>query len=449
MLFFLKLGLRSILKNKRNSITILLVVFICVFFMEFTIGYIDGMKKEMSDDALLNIGHIVLYHKDYYNNLDFMPLEYNIEYNDRILEKIKNTPNVVSVRPEINFGAIASSEQENIDALVKAIELKNIENYEKRVKSVIKGRFIEKDREFAIGYKVAQSLKIKIGDSLILLTIDRYGSMNAIEGKVVGFYKSNIVSEDKSGVICSLATAQKLLGMEGRVTEILINVDDFMGYDYKTLGKIDDLRKKAEKAKDEKQKQKILNLLETKYPLKGAEKTAKDLESKLPDYVTAVPWQKDQGYLILLLNITDIWIYIILGIILFVAAMGISNSFLINITGRMQEFGILRAMGLSTKQMFGMILSESFLLGLIGSIAGMIPGIFLVYYFQINPIDYSAMGEALEVYKGMDVVMGAYLSLKSAFYVFITGVLISVLASAYPALIAIKKKPVEILRMIV
>jgi len=417
--------------------------------MEFTIGYIDGMKKEMSDDALLNIGHIVLYHKDYYNNLDFMPLEYNIEYNDRILEKIKNTPNVVSVRPEINFGAIASSEQENIDALVKAIELKNIENYEKRVKSVIKGRFIEKDREFAIGYKVAQSLKIKIGDSLILLTIDRYGSMNAIEGKVVGFYKSNIVSEDKSGVICSLATAQKLLGMEGRVTEILINVDDFMGYDYKTLGKIDDLRKKAEKAKDEKQKQKILNLLETKYPLKGAEKTAKDLESKLPDYVTAVPWQKDQGYLILLLNITDIWIYIILGIILFVAAMGISNSFLINITGRMQEFGILRAMGLSTKQMFGMILSESFLLGLIGSIAGMIPGIFLVYYFQINPIDYSAMGEALEVYKGMDVVMGAYLSLKSAFYVFITGVLISVLASAYPALIAIKKKPVEILRMIV
>jgi len=449
MLFFLKLGLRSILKNKRNSITILLVVFICVFFMEFTIGYIDGMKKEMSDDALLNIGHIVLYHKDYYNNLDFMPLEYNIEYNDRILEKIKNTPNVVSVRPEINFGAIASSEQENIDALVKAIELKNIENYEKRVKSVIKGRFIEKDREFAIGYKVAQSLKIKIGDSLILLTIDRYGSMNAIEGKVVGFYKSNIVSEDKSGVICSLATAQKLLGMEGRVTEILINVDDFMGYDYKTLGKIDDLRKKAEKAKDEKQKQKILNLLETKYPLKGAEKTAKDLESKLPDYIIAVPWQKDQGYLILLLNITDIWIYIILGIILFVAAMGISNSFLINITGRMQEFGILRAMGLSTKQMFGMILSESFLLGLIGSIAGMIPGIFLVYYFQINPIDYSAMGEALEVYKGMDVVMGAYLSLKSAFYVFITGVLISIFASVYPALIAIKKKPVEILRMIV
>lgn len=449
MLFFIKLALRLIFKNKRNSITILLVVFICVFFMEFTVGYIDGMKKEMSDDALLNIGHIVLYHKDYYNNLDFIPIEYNIEYNDRILEKIKNTPNIVSVRPEINFGAIASSEHENLDVMVKGIALDNLQNYDKKIKSVIKGRFIERDREFAIGYKTAELLKINIGDSLILLTIDRYGSMNAIEGKVVGFYKSNIISEDKSGIICSLSTAQKLLGMEGRVTEILINVDDFMGYDYKTLGKIDDLRKKAEKAKNEKQKEKILNLLETKYPLKGAEKTAMDLESKLPDYITAVPWQKDQGYLILILNVTDIWIYIILGIILFVAVMGISNSFLINITARMQEFGVLRAMGLSTKQMFGMILSESFLLGLIGSIAGMIPGILLVYYFQINPIDYSAMGEALEVYKGMDVVMGAYLSLKSAFYVFITGVLISVLASVYPALISIKKKPVEILRMIV
>ncbi len=448
-MFFLKLALKSIWKNKRSTITILVVVFICVFLMEFTIGYIEGMKKEMSDDALLNIGHIVLYHKDYHDNLDFMPLEYNIEYNKKIAEKIKQTPNVVSVRAEINFGAIANSEKENIDAFVKAIDLNEIQNYDKKKKSVIKGRFIENDKEFVIGYKAAESLKADIGDSLILLTIDSYGSMNALEGKIVGIYKSFIISEDKSGVICSLTTAQKLLGMEGKVTEILINVKDFMGYKYQTLGKIDELRKKLEKAKTEAEKNEILKILNEKYPLKGAEKTAKDLEEKLPDYVVAVPWQKDQGYLIMLLNITDIWIYIILGIIFFVASMGISNSFLINITGRMQEFGVLRAMGLSTKQLFGMIVSESFLLGLIGSISGIIPGILLVYYFQLHPIDYSAMGEALEVYKGMDVVMGAYFSIKDAVYTFITGILISVFASLYPAFTAIKKKPVEVLRMIV
>lgn len=448
MLFFIRLAFRSILKNKRSTLTILIVVFICVFFMEITVGYIEGMKKEMSDDALLNIGHIVLYHKNYHDNLDFMPLDFNIKYNRKVSEIIKQTSNVVSVRPEINFGVIANSEKENIDAFVKAIDLNELQNYEKKIKSIIKGRFIERDKEFAIGYKAAELLKVNIGDSLILLTIDRFGSMNAIEGKIVGFYKSYIISEDKSGVVCSLATAQKLLGMEGRVTEILINVNDFMGYDYKTLAKIDNLRKKAEKVKTEEERKKIFTFLENKYPLKGAEKTAKELEAKLPDYVTAVPWQKDQGYLIMLLNMTDIWIYIILGIILFVASMGISNSFLINITGRMQEFGVLRAMGLSTKQMFGMIMSESFLLGVIGSILGIIPGALLVYYFQLNPIDYSAMGETLKMYKGMDVVMGAYFSVKDVIYIFMTGILISILASIYPAYIAVKKKPVEILRMV-
>ncbi|GEM_PF-1119946 len=449
MLFFLKLALRSIWKNKRSTITILLVVFICVLTMEFTVGYIEGIKKKMSDDALLNIGHIVLYNKNYHNNLDFMPLEYNIEYNEKVKKVIKQTTNVVSVRPEINFGTLANSERESIDAFVKAIDLNEIKNYEKKKKTIIKGRFIEKDKEFVIGYKAAEMLKVNIGDNLILLTIDRYGSMNAIEGKIVGIYKSFIASEDKSGVICSIATARKLLGMEGKVTEILINVQDFMGYKYQTLGKINKLREKLKKAKNEAEKKKILKILDEKYPLKGAEKIAKDLEERLPDYVVAVPWQKDQGYLIMLLNITDIWIYIILGIIFFVASMGISNSFLINITGRMQEFGVLRAIGVSTKQLFGMIMSESFLLGVIGSILGIIPGILFVYYFQLNPIDYSAMGESLEVYKGVDAVIGTCFSIKDAVYTFITGVLISFFASLYPAFIAVKKKPVEILRIII
>ena len=50
-MFFLKLALKSILKNKRNTFTILLVVFICVFIMEFTVGYFDGFMKEMMDES--------------------------------------------------------------------------------------------------------------------------------------------------------------------------------------------------------------------------------------------------------------------------------------------------------------------------------------------------------------------------------------------------------------
>jgi putative ABC transport system permease protein len=82
----------------------------------------------------------------------------------------------------------------------------------------------------------------------------------------------------------------------------------------------------------------------------------------------------------MMFDMLDASIAFIVILILLVAGMGISNSFLMNIMGRMPEFGVMRAMGLSGKQMFAMILSESFVLGVIGSIAGLIPGVGLVYY---------------------------------------------------------------------
>lgn len=448
MLFFLKLALRSIIKNKRGSITIIVVVFICVFFMEFTVGYMDGFIREMVSGTLKNFGHIVIYNKEYHDNLDFAPFEFNISYDENLKNTLMNHPEIIGIRPEINFGSIADCNGENIDAFIKAIDLKNKDEYSDKIKSVIKGKFIENDKEFVIGYKAAELLKADIGDSIILLTIDSFGSMNAIEGKIVGIMKTYLVNEDSKGIICSLATAQKLLGLEGKVTEIYLTVKNFMGYNYKIIQKIEKLKNKAKNTKNNSEKQKILKELNIKYPLIGAEKVAAEIEKKLPSNLVAIPWQKDQAFLLMAISISDIWIYIIIGIIIFVASMGITNSFLMNIMGRMQEFGVLRAMGLSTKQMFGMIISESFLLGVIGSIAGLIPGIILVYYFQVHPIDYSSMSDAFETYKGVKTIIGAYFTLKGAIMVFITGLLVSVFASIYPAFVAIKKKPVEILRMI-
>jgi ABC-type lipoprotein release transport system permease subunit len=408
MFFFLKLALGNVIKNKRNTMSIITVVIICVFFMQFVVGYMDGFKQKLINDAISQTGHITVYNKGYYENLDFAPVDMNLEYNKAEMKKIADTAGVQDIRPEINFGVVANTEADNKESMVKAIDPSlNSASYDKRRKTVKEGRFPEKNDEILIGIKMARLLKAGIGDKIIMMTMDQYGSINAVEGKVSGIFRNYNPSEESGLIICTLALAQKLLALEGRVTELIVNVNDY-----------------------------------TK-----AREVAAVLEKELKKGMIAVPWQVESAFMVSMLDMMNVSIGLLMAIIIAVAGMGITNSFLMNIMGRLPEFGVLRAMGLGKGQMFGMIMAESFTLGIIGSIAGMIPGALLVYYFQVNPINYESMGEVFDKYEGLDASIGTALTMEGVILVFVTGVLVALAASIYPAITAIIKKPVEILRV--
>lgn len=409
MFFFLKLAMGNVLKNRRNAAAILTVVIICVFFMQFTVGYMDGFKLKLINDSLVQTGHITVFNKDFYDNLDFAPVDMNMPHDRKVLDSIMKVPGVLDIRPEINFGAVANTKTDSKESRVKAIDPSaKSAAYDKRRAGIKEGRFIEGDKDMLIGVKMAKSLKAKIGDSLILMSMDQHGSINAVEGRISGIFRNYNPIEEDGLVLCSLAMAQKLLAIDGRVTEMIVNTDNY----------------------------------------KTAKQTAELINKGLGDgSIRAVSWQEEMAYMVPMLDMMDVSIAILMGIIIFVAGMGITNSFLMNIMGRLPEFGVLRAMGLGTGQMFAMIMAESITLGTIGSVIGMIPGVLLTWYFQVNPINYESMGEQFNSFEGLDASIGTALTFEGAMLVFITGILVAVAASVYPAAIAVGKKPVEILRV--
>ena len=409
MFFFLKLAWGNLIKNRRNTVTILTVVIVCVFFMEFGIGYMDGFKEKLLNDALLQSGHIKIYNQKYYDSLDFAPIDRNMPYDAEKIRRLEALDGVTSVRPEINFGAMANSVHDNHECMVKAIDL-SVKGgiYEKRIKSVKTGRFIEKDNELAVGYKAAQLLGVGVGDRIIILTMDRYGSMNAAEGLITGLMYSRNDDEDEGLVICSLAFAQRALSMGNDITELIVNVKD---------------------------------------PFKD-DAVAAQLQGIYPAGFAVVPWQKGQAYLMGMLGLMNAGIFLIALIILSVAALGIVNSFLMNIIGRLPEFGVLRAIGLGGRQLFLMIVAESAILGVIGTALGMIPGLMVNWYFMVHPISYQNMGDAFKSFEGLDFMIGTAIMPASTAVIAVTGVLIAITASFYPASIAVNRKPVEILRSI-
>ena len=90
--------------------------------------------------------------------------------------------------------------------------------------------------------------------------------------------------------------------------------------------------------------------------------------------------------------------YIFNFILLMVAAFGILNTIQMSVYERIREFGVMMAIGTRPGQITAMILWESAFIAVIGIAAGLVAGSLASYYFILHPIDYSGMGDELNVY---------------------------------------------------
>src|SRR6185436_2240189 len=65
---------------------------------------------------------------------------------------------------------------------------------------------------------------------------------------------------------------------------------------------------------------------------------------------------------------------------LVVAVFIIANTFLINVTHRRKQLGIMRAIGGTRRQIAGMVFREAMLMGIVGTILGSILGVVAAHY---------------------------------------------------------------------
>lgn len=124
------------------------------------------------------------------------------------------------------------------------------------------------------------------------------------------------------------------------------------------------------------------------------------------------------------------------GIALFVGAFLIFNTFSITVAQRTKEFGMLRTIGVSARQILATVLLESLIIGLAASILGILGGMGFVFLLIAL---FNAVGLALPS-------SGLVVTANTIIIALLVGVIATIVASIVPAIRATRVTPLEALR---
>jgi lipoprotein-releasing system permease protein len=256
-----------------------------------------------------------------------------------------------------------------------------------------------------LGRELARSLGVAVGDHITV--ISPQGAMTAVglvpkmrRFLVAGYVEVGMYEYDASLAYTSLAAAQEFAGLGDRVT----------GVEVKLVNPFD------------------------------AKKVGQAIADRLGGAYWIRDWMDMNRNLFAALQLEKLALFVIVTIIVLVAAFAIIGHLVLLVAEKRKEIGILKAMGASAGSIGAVFLVAGMLIGLVGTAAGSLFGLLLIWVQDTYKI----------IRLAGDVYQISYLPMKltGSDFAMIVGstLVISFLATLSPARRAARMDPVDVLR---
>ena len=365
----------------------------------------NGFRTELINRILGLNGHIGVF------SATSEPLT---DYN-RVALKLAEFPNVIAATPQVQGQVMASSARAQTGAVVRGVSWSDLAARKPLWDSLSQQAIaaFRDDKHILIGETMAFRLGLKIGDKMTLLSASgRTTAFGSIPSKrtftIGGLFKVGMHEYDNSFIFMPLSEAQSFFHLPEAVSGIEVYSDAPL--------KIELLRRAI-----------AINL--------GGEYRQFDWQERNKSFLNA-------------LNVERNVMFIILTLIILVAAFNIVSSMIMLVRSKNADIAVLRSMGASSGMVMRVFLITGASIGVIGTFVGTILG--LLFCWQIDAIKRFIEGlSGAELFSAEIYYLSklpAIIDPSEVLTVVVMAFVLSLVASLYPAWRASHIAPAEVLR---
>lgn len=412
MSYELFIGLRY-LKAKRKQTFVSLITLISiagvtvgVTALIVVIAVMNGFKEDLRDKILGVTSHVVISRFDG-----------NISKYQEVRAKVEEVSGVNAATPFIYTQVMISSRKAISGAVLRGIEPKTASKVINLPKNMRAGSLEELEAEnkpegmrstpgIILGNELARNIGASRGEPVTVISpLGRLTPLGRVPRsqtfRVAGIFDSGMYEYDSTIAYVSLWAAQRFLGIGDRVTGIEVRVDDIY----------------------------------------EADRVARAIGKALGGYpYWSRDWMRMNKNLFSALKLEKIVMFIILTLIILVAAFNIVGTLIMVVIEKTRDIAILKSMGATRRSIMKIFLIEGAVIGLVGTLLGLLGGYTLctllaTYKFIELPSDVYYISTLPVKMNPLDVALIA-----------LAAIVITLAASVYPAWQASRFDPAEAIR---
>jgi lipoprotein-releasing system permease protein len=404
-LFLALRHLRSRQKRRLARVTSLIAVIgiaVGVAALIVALALANGFRDEMREKILRGTAHITVMRSDG---------QAITEYKE-VAARVASLPGVVAATGTTYDGAVVIGKRASAYAVLRGVDGSSTHAIADISRTLVGGsvepgfsrRVGSQDLPAAVvGSELATRTGLHVGDVAEIIAA-RAGASSANGSKhqvrVAGIFRSGLFEYDSTWIYLPLETASALSGETHVAAVISIQVANI--YDVKS--------------------------------------TAETVKQLLGSSYATVDWQEANRPLFTALALERRIGVVIIGLIIFIAALNITTTLILVVMERRRDIAILNTMGATTRSIMGIFVIEGAIVGAIGAVGGAMLGAVAVlvanrYHLISLPADvYSISNVPLSLRFG-ELALAALVAFA-----------LSIIATIYPARAAARIRPAEMLR---
>jgi lipoprotein-releasing system permease protein len=333
---------------------------------------------------------------------------------DAAAQKIRDLPGVVRVTPLVEGQVMATSETGAAGALVRGVRPEDLRSLRLLADHIVQGTLADFGEDgVAVGDRLARRLGVAVGSPITVLspqgTATAFGTMPRVKTyQVVALFNVGMYEYDNSFIYAPLEAAQLFFRLPESVSSLEVFTSD------------------PDRVREE----------------------GRRIAATLGGNVRIVDWQQANSSLFNAVEIERNVMFLILTLIILVAAFNIISSMIMMVKDKGRDIAILRTMGASPAMILRIFVLSGASIGIVGTLAGLVLGVLFTRNIE-------AIRQAIQKLIGTDLFAAeiyfftripARIDSGEVAAVVLMALALSFLATIYPSWRAARLDPVEALR---